>query len=98
MYIPWIVMFFGFINISYSPSATFIPLLYYQPLPLLENKSVPSPIFWRINKTPIPIPFVKSEGDPAMINQNYLFHIFVTKNRSSKNNNIEFQIWECVIY
>ena len=31
-----------------------------------------------------------------MINQNYLFHIFVTKNRSSNNKNIEFQIEECV--
>ena len=28
-----------------------------------------------------------------MINQNYLFRIFVTKNRSSNNKNIEFDIW-----
>ena len=33
-----------------------------------------------------------------MINQNYLFHIFVTKNRSSNNKNIEFENWECFIY
>ena len=37
-------------------------------------------------------------GDPAMINQNYSFHLLVTKNRSSNNKNIEFQIWECFIH
>ena len=43
-------------------------------------------------------PILQNGGDPAMINQNYLFHIFVTKIRSSNKKNIEFQIWECFIY
>ena len=38
VHIPWIEMFLGFINIRYSPSATFIPLLFYQPLPFLDKK------------------------------------------------------------
>ena len=62
------------VNMSYSPSATFMPRLLYQLLNFLE-KNVPSLIFWRINKTPIPIPFVKWRRS---IKQNYLFHIFVT--------------------
>ena len=33
-----------------------------------------------------------------MISQNCFIHIFVTKNRSSNNKNIEFQVWECIIY
>ena len=37
-------------------------------------------------------PILQNGGDPAMINQNYLFHIFVTKIRSSNKKNIEFQI------
>ena len=49
MYIPWIVMFLGFINtkicnISYSHSAFFIPLLLYQLLSFLE-KIVSTPMF-----------------------------------------------------
>ena len=37
-----------------------------------------------------------------MINQNYLFHIFVTtykaSNNKNNNKNNYFQIWECVIH
>ena len=103
MYKPEIAMFLGFINtqrlaskhklfsLSNLHSSTILPTS-----PFLE-KNVPSPIFWRINRIPIPIAFVKWE-DPVMINQNYFFHIFVTKNRSNNNKNIEFQIWECFIY
>ena len=90
--VPWIYKhkLLSFSNLHF---ATILPTS-----PFFGEKNVPYPIFWRINRTPIPIPFVKRERDPAMINQNYLFHIFVTKNRSSNNKNIEFQIWECVIY
>ena len=44
--------------ISYSTLAPFIPLLFYQPLPFLEKNVLP-PIFWKINRTPIPIPIGK---------------------------------------
>ena len=47
------------VNMSYSLSAIFIPLLFYQPLPFSE-KNIFCPIFWIINRTPIPIPFVNS--------------------------------------
>ena len=33
-----------------------------------------------------------------MINQNYLFQIFVTTNKASNNINIYFEILECIIY
>ena len=33
-----------------------------------------------------------------MINQNYLFTIFITKNTTRINNNIKFEIWESFIY
>ena len=41
IYIPWIVMFLGFI-IRYSPSANFISLLFYRLLTFLE-KNIPIP-------------------------------------------------------
>ena len=47
----------------------------------------PSPILGEINGTPIPISFEK-RGDPAMIDQNVLSHIFVTANKVSNNKNI----------
>ena len=38
-------------------------------------------------------PILQNGGDPAMINQNYLFHIFVTKNRPviTKTLNLKFE-------
>ena len=65
IHIPWIVIFVGFISTKISNnhkllSYTNLLLLFYQPPPFLE-KYVPSPISWRINKTPIPISFVKWE-------------------------------------
>ena len=90
--IPWIVMFLGFKNTKITNnhkllSPINLPLLFYQPLPFLE-KNVPSHICWRINRTPISIPFVKWGRYLAIINQNYLFHVFVTTNKSSNNKNI----------
>ena len=43
---PWIVIFLGFTNtnISYFPSAIFIPLLFYQPL-AFWRKMYPPPFF-----------------------------------------------------
>ena len=63
LYVPWIAMFLGFINtkistnVSYSPyskkpSSTILPTS-----PNFE-KNERSPIFWRMNRTPIPISFV----------------------------------------
>ena len=41
------------VNISYSPSATFIPLLFYQLLPF-QKKNVPSPFFEEETKLQLP--------------------------------------------
>ena len=46
------------LNISYSPSATFVPLLFYQHLPFLK-KNVPSPIFLRNKQNSNSHPFCK---------------------------------------
>ena len=65
MHIPWIVIFLEFINkdenlnVNYSPSAAFI-LHYFANLAFFGEKCT-LPIFWRINRTPIPFPFVKGE-------------------------------------
>ena len=89
LHIHLVAMFLGFVNIKkFSKDQKLLSLsnpslLSYQPL-LFWVKNVPFPIWWRINRTPILIPFVKGE-DPAMINQNYFFQIFVTINRASNN-------------
>ena len=43
--------------------------------------------FGEKTKPQFPSP-LQHRGDPAMINQNYLFHIFVTANKTSNNKNI----------
>ena len=58
VYIPWIEMFLEFINIRYSPSATFIPLLFYQPLPFLDKKCT-LPHFLKNKQNSNPHPFCK---------------------------------------
>ena len=73
-------------NVSYSPysrrpSSTILPIS-----PIFEVSKY-SPIFWRINRTPIPVSFEMS-GSPVMINQNYLFLIFGITNKASNNKNI----------
>ena len=60
--------------ISYSPLATFTPLLFYKPLPFLA-KNVPSTIFWRINRTSIPIPFVKWGRSSYDYSKRFISHI-----------------------
>ena len=55
-------MFVGFTNPKASNKQKLLPLsnlplLFCLPLPFL-GKNVPSPIFWRINRTPILIYFV----------------------------------------
>ena len=54
-------MFLGFINTKISNKNKLLSLsnllLFYQPLPFW-GKNVPSPIFWRINRTPILISFL----------------------------------------
>ena len=54
-------MFLEFINTKISTKHKLhslnLHLIFYQPLSFL-GKNIPSPIFWRINRTPIPIPYV----------------------------------------
>ena len=63
-YILWIRMFLGFINtnirnnhklLSLQPSFTILPTSPF------FAKNVPSPIFWKINRTPVTVPFVKRD-------------------------------------
>ena len=51
-----------------------------------------TPPFFEEETEPKSPSLLYSGGDLAMINQNYLFHIFLTKNRFSNNKNIEFEI------
>ena len=79
-------MFLGFINTrlatnaSYSPLATF--LYYFTNLSYFWGKLYPPPIFdnkW-VLKFPSPL---SSLLDPATINKNYFFQIFVNTNTDS---------------
>ena len=91
-------MFLGFINTKISNkhkllSLSNLPLLFYQSLQSFLGKNVPSAIFWRINRTSVIILFVMwagglvGGGDRAIINENYLFHMFVATNKASNNKN-----------
>ena len=69
-------------NKHYCPLATF---LYYFTNLYLFGEKCPTLTFWRMNS---PHRLCNVGEDPAMIYQNYLFHIFVTTNKASNNKNI----------
>ena len=84
-------MFLGFTNIEISNKHKLLflnnlPPLFYQLLPFLR-KMQPLPFFGEQTELQLSSPLKRGE-DPAMTNQNYLFHIFVTTNKVSNNKNI----------
>ena len=52
--------------------------------PFLGGEFTSISTFWRIDRTPTPSPLY-SERQPAMINQNHLFHFFFNANKASNN-------------
>ena len=84
------------VNISYSPSVTFICLLYYQPLPFLERCALPH--FLKNKQNTNSHPFCKVVDIQLWLIKTTCFTYLLLKNRFSNDKNIEPEIWKCFIY
>ena len=82
-------MFLRFIKTKISNNHKLLSLsnltLFYQPIIFWEKCTLPNYLENKQNSDPRP--FCKMGEDPAIINQNYLFYIFVTTNKASNNKN-----------